>query len=199
MFERFLAKFEPDAPTDLATAGAGVQEWLEVAGGRTFAGGVYRAHSESSAGDADRLVGEGFDAWSGRIRCFGYDWLGRQFAVEADDQPQAGTRVLMFEPGTGEVLVIPVGFSQFHDEELVDFTNDALAANFFAEWLRAGGARPSPSECVGYRVPLFLGGKDVVGNLETTEMSVYWDLTNQLRQGVAGLPMGTPISEVRLD
>ena len=51
-------------------------------------------------------------------------------------------------------------------------------------------------ECVGYRVPLFLGGQDVVDNLEVSDLGVYWSLCAQLRQGTRDLPTGTSIGSV---
>jgi len=82
----------------------------------------------------------------------------------------------MFEPGTGEALEIPVPFSRFHDEELVDYTEEALARSFFYQWQRSGGPAPTVSECVGYQRPLFLGGKDTVANLEISDLDVYWTI-----------------------
>ena len=35
--------------------------------------------------------------------------------------------------------------------------------------------------CVGYKVPLFLGGADVLANLEVIDLSVYVEICGQLR------------------
>ena len=32
------------------------------------------------------------------------------------------------------------------------------------------------SECVGYKVPIYLNGKDEVSNLEVSDMEVYWGI-----------------------
>jgi hypothetical protein len=40
----------------------------------------------------------------------------------------------MLEPGTGEVLEIPTTFMAFHEEELVDYQDAALAVEFFNQW-----------------------------------------------------------------
>jgi hypothetical protein len=109
--------------------------------------------------------------------------------------------VMMLEPGTGEALEIPSGFVSFHDEEFVDYRNEALASEFFASWATANpGAVPlQASECVGYRVPLFLGGRDTVDNLEVTDFDVYWTITGQLSIQARNLPAGTPIQGVTID
>ncbi len=93
----------------------------------------------------------------------------------------------MLEPGTGEALEIPVGFELFHNEELVDYRNEALAAEFFVQWrsTHVGAGPLNAADCVGYKVPLFLGGADAVENLELTDFEVYWDFcgSSDLRVG----------------
>ncbi|HIF6190235.1 TPA: T6SS immunity protein Tdi1 domain-containing protein [Vibrio parahaemolyticus] len=104
----------------------------------------------------------------------------------------------MFEPGTGEALEIPVNFAQFHEDELVNYTNEALAVEFFSEWLATGNEPPASSQCVGYKKPLFLGGADIVANLELIDLEVYWGISGQLLEKVRGLPPGTPISNITI-
>jgi hypothetical protein len=49
----------------------------------------------------------------------------------------------------------------FHEVELVDYANEALAIDFFRDWsARNPQLLPlNPNDCVGYQVPLFLGGE----------------------------------------
>ena len=75
------------------------------------------------------------------------------------------------------MLEIPCSFEALHRTELLEYSNDALAAHFHAQWLASGGAVPGLSQCIGYRVPPKLGGKDVIGNLEVIDMEVYWELS----------------------
>jgi hypothetical protein len=89
-----------------------------------------------------------------------------------------------------------VPFSQFHDRELVDYGEEALARSFFDLWRASRGQSPALAECVGYRRPLFLGGRDSIDNLELSELDVYWTIMGQLRRQARGLPEGTPISEI---
>jgi hypothetical protein len=103
----------------------------------------------------------------------------------------------MFEPGTGEALEIPCGIEGFHDQELVEHREEALAAKFHAAWLASGGRPPNCEECVGYKKPLFLGGKDVISNLEVQNLDVYWTLAAQLIRKAKGLPPGTALRITR--
>ena len=53
--------------------------------------------------------------------------------------------------------------------------------------------------CVGYRIPLFLGGDDSLENMEVSDMEVYWDMTDQLWEAVKDLPEGTKIGNVSFE
>jgi hypothetical protein len=104
----------------------------------------------------------------------------------------------MFEPGSGEALEIPSPVSRFHDYELIESAEAALAASFYQEWTRANPA-VTPlrfSQCVGYEVPLFLGGSDTIDNLAVTDIDVYWTIMGQLRSRARGLEPGTRIRSV---
>lgn len=196
---RFLASFSltGGAPVDAELGRFSVGEWMDAAGGRSFSGGLYRVHSSGSSRAANELVRAAFPEFAGRFVCFGYDWLGRQFATDSARGGPDDPEILMFEPGTGEALEIPVAFSQFHDQELVDCAEEALARDFFSQWRGAGGGAPALDECIGYRKPLFLGGVDSVENLELIDLDVYWTVMGQFRGQVIELPHGTRISEVR--
>ena len=76
--------------------------------------------------------------------------------------------------GPAKILQIPMSFLDFHNSELVDQRAAVVASTFFNEWLAANpDALPlGPDRCVGYRVPLFLGGRDELANLEETDLWV---------------------------
>jgi len=142
-----------------------------------------------------------FFEFARRANCFGCDWLGRQFALDSRRLNGREPLVLMAEPGTGEVLEIPATFSSFHDKELVEFGEEALARSFFEQWAvdNAQSLPLAASQCVGYRVPLFLGGLDTVDNLELIDLDVYWTLCGQLRHGVRRMKPGATIKGLTLD
>ena len=99
----------------------------------------------------------------------------------------------MFEPGTGEALEIPCDIISFHNEELVDYRDAALASDFFKKWIESRGERPEYGQCVSYKRPLFLGGNDEISNLEIGNVDVYWHIMGQLIRKAKGLPPGTGI------
>lgn len=167
-------------------------------GGCVVEDGLYRVHTPVHADAMTALVNERRPSLRGRVRCFGSDWLGRQFALDRARSDNGEPLVLLLEPGTGETLEVPVPVSAFHDTELVEFGEEALAIDFYRRWRLGSGDRVAlaSDECVGYKVPLFLGGVDDVANLERIDIEVYWHLTGQLAGQAANLPPGTMIDRV---
>ena len=128
MFERLLAMIPSSpvvAPADAGSPPPGRRGTLGGLAGTTLGQGLYRFHTRSSAAAADALVEAAYPEFTGRVACFGMDWLGRQFS-------------------------------------------------------------PDPARCVGYKVPLFLGGADDIGDLELADLDVYWTITGQLRTAAIG-------------
>ena len=178
-----------------------VREVVAALGGCVADEGLYRVHAPIDVIERTRMVEAAMPDVRGRIVCFGEDWLGGQFALDRARVDGSDNLVLLLEPGTGEMLEIPATVRLFHDTELVDFTDAALGVSFYAEWRTStGDDRPiDDGTCVGYRVPLFLGGADTVSNLERTDLAVYWHLTGELRSGTRDAPSGTPIRSVGID
>ena len=144
-----------------------------------LAGTVLRAaHPSTCVLRGPAVVGgiPGHGGWVG-LEVAAYDWLGRQFALHRGDLVEGLAQVRLFDPGFHQVLNIPCSFETLHRAELPEYADDALAARFHAEWLASGGAAPGLAECIGYRIPPTLGGKDEIANMELTDMDVYWELS----------------------
>jgi hypothetical protein len=206
MFKRFEACFKEDAAVkrvrekDLFEnkGEPRLKELLLRFGGASFNRGIYRVMNGITHHLANEFIAIAFPNFSERVVCFGYDWLGRIFALDGERREDKALAVLMFEPGTGEVLEIPSNLVTFHNNILVDDSEAALAFDFHKRWLALGGAIPKQKECVGYKQPLFLSGEDQVENLEISDLDVYWTLSGQLIDQVRGLSPGTQIGGVEL-
>ena len=208
LFNRFLTDYSARAETRSSQHGAlplglkssGYEELMSHYAGSSFLGGVYRLHSKSSQSKLNELIESAFPDYVGRVFVFGYDWLGRQFSLDFGRVEGGEPQVLMYEPGTGQVLEVPCGFSEFHNIELVEYSEEALAAEAFGEWLTVGPNfnSLSMSDCVGYSVPLFLGGEDDVSNMELLNLEAYWHICGQLITGTRKLSPGTRISQLSI-
>lgn len=164
-------------------------------GGCTFNDGLYRVHSAESSRKASAMVSMAYPEFGFPIIPFGFDWLGRQFVLDLRSG-KSDPDVLLLEPGTGEWFEIPRKFSSYHDDELVRNPEPSLAVSFFNEWKSVNPANLAFNECVGYKVPLFLGGDDQVHNLEVSDIEVYWGLMGQLRLATKNMTPGTPITGI---
>jgi hypothetical protein len=207
LFARFASAYHTEgavgcAPDDellLFPSGVeGLGEFLTRYAGASFNRGLYRVHDVRSIPRWNQVVGEAFPEVARRIHCFAWDWLGRQFAIDGARQVHGQPLLLMLEPGSGLVLEVPATFLAFHNQEIVDDPDGILAASLFAEWQATADEILSPTACVGFKVPLFLGGIEDPSNLEATDGEVYWSVCGQVWNQVRHLPPGTPIGSVRL-
>lgn len=201
MLESFNESFSRDAALSVGGDGnvphsliAGWSILVEHLGGGSFDQGLYRVIRASDAGAWNARVAVAFPDFASRITCFGFDWLGRLFAVDPKRIEDGQPGVVMLEPGTGEALEVPCNIASFHDEELIKYKEAALASDFHQRWLNSGGGAPEYGQCIGYKKPLFFGGADEVGNLELLDLDVYWHIMGQFILKAKGLPLGAPIS-----
>ncbi|MCD7835586.1 MAG: DUF1851 domain-containing protein [Lachnospiraceae bacterium] len=168
MFEQFKKFVGSDDEQQYTSA----NEFLASIQGKTFLNGMFRVFKVSEIEKWCKIVEQSFPAYKNQVDVFSYDWLGRIFALSKTE----GT-VLMFEPGTGEVLDIPADLVNFFNIEIAEHHEDSLASTFFNEWYETQQHYVlKPNECAGYKVPLFLNGDDVVDNLEVSDMEVYWEI-----------------------
>ncbi|HEY7033984.1 MAG TPA: T6SS immunity protein Tdi1 domain-containing protein [Thermomicrobiales bacterium] len=211
MFQRFLQKYRPIPEEEPAQDPRrawphgevrGFRELMTEYAGRGFNDGLYRLHSESSGNVGDSLIAEGFDWLMDRVYSFGYSWSGMQFALDnsrrdANDEPL----VLLLDPSDGSVFQIDRSFEAFHDREIVDRPDEALDSKLFDAWSWANQhALPlRRNQVVGFKIPLALGGRDVIENMEVIDFEVEWSLSSQIQNHTRNLPEGTPFRGVKID
>ena len=169
--------FDAAAVPEIEGIAPGFHGFIAQLGGASFRQGLYRIHTPEGMERWTMAVEGAFPQYRGQMVCFAYDWLGRQFALHRGDLVEGLAQVRLFDPGFHQVLNIPCSFETLHRAELPEYADDALAARFHAEWLASGGAAPGLAECIGYRIPPTLGGKDEIANMELTDMDVYWELS----------------------
>ena len=201
MLEVFSKHYIRDGRVDAEEAlsiASNVQDLIQNLGGASYSNGLYRVIRSNEKTEWDLIVAQAFPVFGNRLSCFAYDWLGRIFSLDPEREIDGLPGVIMLEPGTGQTLEIPSHLASFHDEELIEFSDAALAAGFHRNWLSHGGAIPTYEQCIGYVKPLFLGGKDDIGNLAPSDIKVYWGIASQLITKVRSLPTGTKISTITI-
>jgi hypothetical protein len=166
--------------------------------GTTFNRGVYRLISLRTTDKWTQLIVAAFPAYAGRIWPFGCDWLGRMFVLDKQTTEHGNPLVLMMELGTGHVLEIPANFETFHERELLENAEAALAVESFNEWMTLHPSDLRLDQCVGYITPLFLGGEDEFENFELTDLEVYWAINGQILEKTRQLPDGEKIGRITL-
>ncbi|TWT78265.1 hypothetical protein Pla123a_10560 [Posidoniimonas polymericola] len=176
--QSILTAVEPYAP--------GFSQLIGDYGGGTFESGLYRLHGSGDLMAWTESITAVFPRFANRLVCFAFDWLGRHFALDRKRVVDGRMQVLLLEPGAGEAMQVPADLQAFHNVELVEYRNDALASDFFSRWIDSGGAPPAYNQYVGYKVPLFLGGSDDEQNLELSDMDVYWTICGQLLNSSRG-------------
>lgn len=172
---------------------------VKILGGKTFCHGLYRILRCDQVLKAVQATEGAFPEFAGRIVPFGYDWLGRYFAVDLKRTKENLPQILMLEVGAGEAMQIPTSIEDFHNIELVNHADAALSVPFWNRWRENNQKPVAYSECVGYKVPLFLGGADALSNLEIIDLSVYVHVCGQLRTKTLLLLPGQTIGRISME
>ncbi len=142
---------------------------------RTFGDGLFNTFAYEKRDYWNSVIGKFYPPFKDKVEVIGYDWLGRIFTTLKDQDC-----VLLFEIGTGQVLNVGCSVENFIGEEIPVRSERSLAYSFFDEWKKENSCGFPYGSCVGYKIPLFLGGKDIVSNLEVSDMDVYWTVTGSL-------------------
>lgn len=154
------------------------EAFIKAFSGLQFGNGLFSVFSDNDINIWQRNVTYAFPISEESISLFAYDWLGNCFGI-AKDEKNSG-KVLLFEIGTGEILSTDCYFEDFINCEIPLNSEVCLASQFYKEWLSNAGKPPVYGRCIGYKVPLFMGGKDEITNLEDSDMDVYWSILSQI-------------------
>ena len=111
----------------------------------------------------------GSDFWDYFLRySFFHNRWSELFSAEADESE------LLSAETDDELDELP-WFVPKRIAELSDVPS--IRHGYFNDWFEASGHYMlKHNECVGYKVPIYLNGKDEVSNLEVSDMEVYWGI-----------------------
>jgi hypothetical protein len=77
------------------------------------------------------------------------------------------------------------------------WVTDHLAVEVIADFL-ANGLKLEEGQIFSWKRPPVLGGEYELSNVEITDIAVHFSTTGQIHRQVRDLPLGAPITEVRL-
>ena len=161
--------------------------------GCTIYYGLFRFHSFGSSFYWTEIVTEYFKNYKNKLYCFGFDWVGRNYAKDL-----LNDTIYLIDSAIGKVLTLEnVPIDMFLNEDLVEYRNETLNTEYFNKLI----SKDNPlmfQKCMGFKTPLFLGGKDEINNYELIDMEVYWEIDYQLYCKVNNLPEDTLINKIKL-
>lgn len=200
MFRKFESEFDEyltieNTLIEMKSIPFKYKELLLEYGGKSFDQGLYTIHTFRDSLKWTDLLSHYFEKYDGEVISFAHDWMGRQFCVPT----KSNECIIVFDPATLEDLFVNENLIDFHNNILIDKVG-FLAVDLFdnaLKQLRITGI--DHYKCLGFKTPLFLGGKEEVWNYEVSDLEVYWDLEFQLYTQVKNMPDGTSISKVSVD
>lgn len=201
MFERFAASFTPDEhslpgphkagplPDGLVDV-PGAEELIRRFGGMSFNRGLYRILPIEHMDRWNQVAWETWPKLDHRFWVIAIDWMGCLYGIDYSVLDERGWCMSALEPYSGRGGEFGDDLVEFHDVSLVasTTTNGAVLSEWHAEWLEFGGTEPTFDQCVGLKVPYFLGGSDYVSDFELSDLDVYWHLSSQLIRWARTVP-----------
>ena len=175
MFDNFINHFNCHDAHGLNSN----EDFLSYVGGKTFYNNLFTLFSDEDRTKWSLMVEKYFPMYKGTVSAFGHDWQGNVFSIDTRDN-----NVKIFDPVNRESYSTNMSLADFLNDAIND-ANSAFVGLYFEDYVNHGGAREIPyGRCVGYKVPLFLGGKDEVDNLEESDMDVYWTMTLDMQNTI---------------
>jgi len=155
-----------------------LNEIINKFGSTSFNNGLFRIYNAKEVRHNTKKVEEAFPNAKNKIISFGRDWINREFAVKIEEP----YHIFQFDIDFNDVLDIPVDLKTFFEEEVIEYTNSLFAEYFFYQWQKSTQNRTLLcNECVTYKIPMSLGGKDEVNNLEICDSDISWEINSQLK------------------
>ncbi len=170
--------------------------FFSVCGGVSYNSGLYRTHTSDSSLKWSSIISSYFEKYLNKIVPFGFDWMGRQYCIDKNRSEY----LLMFDPATSEDFELKQNFIFFHNYEIVAERKRMFSEDDFKTALTYFNLRKLEySDCIIHKIPLFLGGEDVLDNYEISDIIVSWEFLCQAYQQIKNLPPGTKINSIKFE
>jgi hypothetical protein len=162
--------------------------------------GLYAIIARKEATALTQLVETVFPTAPGKLAAFAVDWMGRVFCADGYNlDSQGAPTISFFDLAEPTSFATDVDFETFHNVTAVDDMADVFNLEQFSRWTAENKPPADGKSCIGYKVPLFLGGEDDQENMERTDRLVYLEMLTALWETAKNLPEGTSIEGVDLE
>lgn len=143
--------------------------------------GIYQIVTSVESVELGVMIESVFPTVAGKIVPFAVDWMGRVFAIDSSlcDLHEAAT-VTCFDLAEPSSFTTNANFDDFHNSVAVDMTDELLNINQLHQWTASHSLPEDGVSCIGYKIPLFMGGLDEIDNMELSIRSVYLHLLTEL-------------------
>ena len=147
--------------------------------------GTYTLLARTEAASLTDLAASVFPVAAGNIAVFAADWMGRLFATDKGELDRGGSAtVVCFDLAEPSSFTTDANFDDFHNLVAVEQMDDLLNMYQYREWIESGPSPADGERCIGYKVPLFLGGEDAVSNMEVSDRSVYLHMLAEMFRAI---------------
>ena len=102
----------------LTTSNNDLNQLFSEFGGFSFEKGIIRIHNFETSIKWTEIVCETFPKYSDRIIVFGFDWVGRQYAKDLNQN-----FTYLFDIATGEDFMLDQPLSEFFNVDLIEYAN----------------------------------------------------------------------------
>lgn len=188
-YDKFLTNYQltQEIPGNLTTVRDAIaREGLAQIKKGVYNKGLYTFISDEESKELLELVKR--LGYKKDLKVFAVDWIGKIFALDPEEKDKNGCETIscydLSAPSSS--FCTQVNFEIFHNVHAVNHRNELFDSNRFDEWSKSNQPPNDGKTCVGYKVPLFLGGKDDFENMELTDRSVYLHLQAQLFSSING-------------
>ena len=184
MFEQFEKYFNIHNKEEIQKDENQRDYFIRCFGGQQLLNGMFTIFKKNDLEKWEKNVKGFFNILKDEFNLFGYDWQGNCYGVILNNTAALCENVVMFEIGTNKMLSFNCNFNTFINKTFIDQLNAILVPQFFENAVNQCDEKIEYEKCIGYKVPLFLGGQDIISNLEYSDMDVYWTVLTQVIESI---------------
>lgn len=118
-----------------------------------------------------------FPRFANKFEPFAFDWLGSFYCVKLTQSTKPA--IFIFNILQNRCLLVPCDLITFLEKEIPQNSTMALQSHKFNQW-KLSNQPLKYNECVGYTVPVFLGGVEILDSSKVFDLDEYWQIFTDL-------------------